>query len=177
MFAEKKMFDVSSSSMKSSSPWVMLTFNQQYQSMLNVTGQTQTASQKAEFELRSGALAGSDGVDGINGPMMIAATSLAGEVCNGLIIKEKASSQRRFFSGVDFNQTLKNHSPDTFMKVASTMAGNFYARQLREDETKELTDFYKEFVTGAGTADATQLKNVYLSLCSAMLSSFDSMTY
>jgi hypothetical protein len=188
--ANRYVGDVSASSLnggmfdKVDSPVVVFTSNQQFQSMLNVTGQADamTGTEKSEYDLRAASLAGESNVVGINAPMMVGTTSLAGEVCNGLLTKEKAlaPAMRKFFAGVDFTKAVSGNSPDAYSASAEAMAQAFYNRDLTQDEQQILTGFYTQFIKdlpAANAAQAAQTSNLYLSLCSAMLSSFDSMTY
>jgi hypothetical protein len=164
------------------SPYAMLTGEQMFASMLNVTGQTVTTAQKNEYNLRTGALADVDSLAVVNAPLMMATSSLAGEVCNGLIAKEKglAAASRSFFPQVDFTKSIAQNSPNAFAAAAQMMAQAFYGRDLSDEEQQILTAYYSEFVAAlpANQANQTaQTSNLYLTLCAGMLSSFDAMIY
>lgn len=178
-------FDVTPGSFdKPVSPYALMTSEQTFQSMLNVTGQTasRTPAQVNEYNLRTSSMSDNDSLATINAPLTMATTSLAGEVCNGLLAREKAlaSANRKFFSGIDFTKGVSQNSADAYAAAASSMGQAFYGRSLASAEQQVLIAFYSEFVgslTAAQLTAAAQTNNLYLSLCTAMLSSFDSINY
>lgn len=162
---------------KPKAPWVLMTSEQVFQTMLNVTGQpVPTAAQRTEFDARTGALAGTDNLTNLNAPLALGATSLAGEVCNGLIVKESvANAVRKFFVGVNFGANPAANNAQAFANATSVMARSFYGRELKAEEASILSAFYTDFIAGATAVDNT--KDLYLSACAAMLSSTDALTY
>ncbi len=168
---------------KPSSPYAQMTAEQQFNSMLNVTGQAApSGTMKAEYILRQGSLADNDNLAGVTAPLLMASTSLAGEVCNGLLSKEKAmaAASRTFFQQVDFNQTIAANSAAGYSASAEALAQALYGRSLSAEEQAILVGFYTEFnadLTAAQAAQPAQTGALYLSLCSGMLASYDSMTY
>jgi len=165
------------------SPYALMTGEQQFQSMLNVTGQAMpTPAQVTEYSLRQGALADNDNLAVVSAPLMMGSTSLAGEVCNGLLVKEKAlaAAARTFFAPVDFTKTIAANSAQAFSTSAESLAQALYGRSLKVEEQSILSAFYAEFtgqLTAAEAAQTAQTTALYLSLCSGMLATFDSMTY
>lgn len=161
------------------SPWVLQNTGQVLESMANLTGQSMaiTATQRAEYDARTGALSQSDKLTDINAPLQLAATSLAGEFCNGLITNETAANAvRKYFNGVNFAGALSTNSQQIFQSSVSAMASGFWGRSLTAEESQILNAYYQDFVATAGTQVA-QTKNLYLSTCSAMLASFDAITF
>jgi hypothetical protein len=164
----------------SNSPFVLMTARQTYKTMLNVTGQegAQTTTQVAEFGARAASLSTNDKLSNVNAPLQMAATSLAGEVCNGLLTKEAAApaANRKFFAQVDFTKPASGNSQAAFDAAVSTMASSFWNRQPTAEEQGTLDSFYSDFAASAGTA-AAGTRNLYLGACTGMLGSFDTYTY
>lgn len=161
------------------SPWVLQNTYQVYSSFGNVTGQylAFTANQLAEYDARTGALSQTDKISEINAPLQLAATSLAGEFCNGLIARESAAgAARKYFTGVNFGAALSGNNATLYQNSIEAMAQGFWGRTINQDETNILSAFYTDFVATAGT-QAAQTRNLYLATCSAMLASFDTITY
>ncbi len=161
------------------SPYALMNTYQVFASYANLTGQELeiTAAQRAEYDARTGALSQTDKISDVNAPLQMAATSLAGEFCNGLIAKESAAgAERRFFTNVNFGANLSSNSADTYRAVIQTMAQNFWGRDLKPEESSILEAYYNDFVSTAGN-QAAQTRALYLATCAAMLSSFDTITY
>jgi hypothetical protein len=91
-------------------PQSLLTSVQIYESMLNLTDQkgTVTNAQLQEFDRRSGSFSVEPSIEKLNAPMMIAMTSFAGEVCNGLVAREQGlmANQRKYFQSVNFGGAI-----------------------------------------------------------------------
>lgn len=162
------------------SPFAMMTAKQTYKTFLNVTGQegAQTTTQLSEYDARFSSLSSNDRLSSINAPLQMAAVSLAGEVCNGLVTKETAAaaSARRFFSQVDFTKPVSGNSQAAFSATVQVMANSFWGRSPTSDEASLLNQFYNEFSATAGTNTAGT-RNLYLATCAAMLGSYDTYTY
>lgn len=158
------------------SPFVLMTSKQMFQSMLNLTGQfnRKTAAQQTEFLARTQSLPDVSNVASVNAPLQLASTSLAGEVCRKLIDDEKAGT-RRIFTGVDFNAGPANQAAGYTASVTN-MAIKFWGRSPSRSEASELTTFFQDFTSGV-TNNAAETDKLYLATCSAMLASFDAITY
>ena len=161
------------------SPYALLTGFQVFSTMANVTGQTGAISntQRQEFDARAGALSDKDLVTNINAPLQLAAVSLAGEMCNGLINRESAANAvRQFFTGVNFAAAPNANSAQLFSDSISRMARAFWGRDINSEEASILSAFYQDFVA-TSQANAQSTRNLYLLTCSAMLSSTDALTF
>ncbi|MBX3023215.1 MAG: hypothetical protein KF799_16190 [Bdellovibrionales bacterium] len=162
------------------SPYSLMTSRQTYKTFLNVTGQegAATTAQQNEYDLRSATLATTDRLTNVNAPLQMAATSLAGEMCNGLLAKEIAlpAASRRFFGQVDFARSAAQNTPAAFDAAVGMMATSFWGRAPSSEESKLLNSFYTEFSAGAGTA-AAGTRNLYLAACTGMLAAFDTYNY
>ncbi len=158
------------------SPVVMMTSKQVFHSMLNVTGQYNraTATQKSEFDLRASSLADTSNPAGINAPMQMATTSLAGEVCRGLLDTEK-SGQRRFFVDLDFTLGPLTQRA-SYQASIRRMGQAFWGRFLNRSEEIYLSTFFDDFTSEGGDSSADTDK-LLLASCTVMLASFDAVTY
>jgi hypothetical protein len=61
------------------------------------------------------------------------------------------------------------------------MAKAFWGRSMTDEESKIMSDFYTDFVSsygavGSATEQQRTTRKLYLSACSAMLSSFDAIS-
>ncbi len=155
-------------------PIVLLTAEQTYQSMLNVTGQSTTPVSRPEYLSRFGTLSATPNLGNMNSPLMLASTSLAGDVCNGAITKESsAGGARTLFPGVDFSAAP---NAATFAEAVSAMGEAFYGRRINGEEMAILNGYFAEMSAGE-TQNAQLTRRVILGACSSMLSSFDSLVY
>ena len=161
------------------SPYALMTSNQLFQSMLNVTDQVGavTTVQRQEFDARTNTLSDNAQLVTISAPLQMAGTSLAGSVCDGLITKEAAlaAGSRKFFPQVDFGQALSAGQSAGFNASVMAMSRSFYGRAPTSDESQILGAYFQDFVTSYGSGGTASTRKLYLSVCAAMLSSFDSL--
>ena len=171
---------------KPDSPYALMTSYQVFSSMLNVTEQNNAVSptMRAEYDSRAGTLADNDNIASVTAPLQMATTSVAGEVCNSLLVREQAlaSANRKFFGQVDFTLSLAQNSATTYMRSLSSLAETFWGRSATEDELRLLRNFYDDFLATSGSVGSAaeqvrSTRKLYLSVCSAMLSSFDMMIH
>lgn len=165
-------FEIFSVFEATNAPIVLLTAEQTYQSMLNVTGQSTTPVARPEYISRFGTMSSTANLGNMNSPLMLASTSLAGDVCNNAITREVAGT-RNLFPGVDFNAAP---NAGTFAAATTAMADAFYGRRINGDELAVLNSYFAD-MTSAGTQNGALTRTVVLGACSAMLSSFDSLVY
>lgn len=173
----------SSSSSGSPNPYALLSAEQTLASMLKVTGvNTATPAILTEYNLRYGGLAAGSGLDLANSPLMLGSTSLAGEICNTMITREAGlnAADRAFFNDVNFGMGPSAVSDEAFAKSVRGMARSFWGRNENSSELLLFAEFKKEFVnlldvnarnTGASTT------SLWTGVCSAMLSSIDTLSY
>ncbi len=165
-------------------PQALLTSEQIYESLLNLTGQkaTVTNGQIQEFERRSGSFGVSSQLDKVNAPMMIALTSFSGEICNGLVQREQGqpADQRKFFQGVNFGAAVAMLNETSYQESVSRMANSFLGRSPSSEEVTLFNQFRTEFIAAIPAANIgqnAQTRALVLSTCTALLSSFDVYTY
>jgi len=173
-----RVFDVFNA--PKNSPYVLMTAKQTYKTFLNVTGQegAQSNTQLNEFSARASSLSTNERLTNVNAPLQLAATSIAGEVCNGLLNKEvaAAAASRKFFSQVDFTKPVGQNSQSAFQSAVNVMAQSFWNRAPTADEAAQLNQFYNDFSATAGTA-AAGTRNLFLGTCTGMLASLESYTF
>ena len=184
-----KMYSLGSSSNESNSvsksedlPYALLNADQALSSMLNVTGQrVSSVGVRNEFNIRNSAFAVNSYLSSINAPMLLSATSLAGEVCNSLVIAERAAgATRSFFTGVNFNAAPSTISVGSYGAVLDKFSQKVWARELNDKETKLFSDYHKDYLvslTPAEQGQAAKTSAFYMSVCSAFLSSFDALIF
>jgi hypothetical protein len=162
------------------SPYALMTAHQVFSSMLNVTGQVGAVSvaMRAEFDLRKVLLSDNDSLTTYAAPLQISTTSLAGEVCNALITKEAAlpMAERKIFQQVNFTQTLAQNPQAGFSASTEALAKSFWGRAPTSTEGTLLNEYYTDFVSSYDSTGVAATRKAYLSICSAMLSSFDAVT-
>jgi hypothetical protein len=164
-------------------PYSLLNAEQALASMINVTGLgTSTTNINNEYNIRSSSFAEVSNLSKINAPMLLSATSLAGEVCNALIAKERplATNARAYFQSVNFAAGPAQIDNASFDNTVLRLTQKFWGRAPSSEEAQMLVDFRNEHIaalTAAERAAVAQTATFYLSLCSSVLSSFDSLTF
>lgn len=163
--------------------YAVLTGDQTITSMLKTTG-VKTASESVmfEYELRYSAFAGGSEINRITGPVLFASTSLAGEICNALIAKEKALpvDQRLFFGAISFPMGSAGISNSSYQTAIRGMARSFWTRNERSDELTAFQAFRNEFegeLTPAQKSQTASAENLMIATCAAVLSSLDAIVF
>lgn len=164
------------------SPYGLLTGEQALQGMLKVTGVNLTGSITNEFNARNSAFSSGPDLKQATSPMMVAFTSLGGEVCNQLVAAEvsKGAADRNFFGSIDFGKPIANISPEVYDNVIRAFARNFWGRNESTDEKSLILDGRADFAANFAANRVTSnesTRDLLVFTCAAMLSSFDSVTY
>lgn len=124
----------------------------------------------AMYEQKQGAISTYGYVNTVTSPMMMAVTSIAGEICNDLVDQE-ASKGPRLFLGYNFSAaSLPNSSQlsDTVARIALSC----WQRNETANERAVLLDMVTSTV---GVSEPMAGRKAALMLCTAMLSSLDSL--
>lgn len=165
-------------------PYALLSAEQTLSSMMKVANVTApTNALLNEYNGRYGALAAGNDLSMANGPLMLGATSLAGEVCNNLLTQEKAitdASARNFFTGINFAAGVSTLSDTGYDIAIRGMARSFWGRNETQEEYELLRGYRTEFVNALAANARTQAastNNLMLSTCAAMLSSMEAISY
>jgi hypothetical protein len=124
----------------------------------------------AMYQQKQGAISMYGYVNTVTSPMLMAETSIAGEICNDLINQEMTSGPRLFI-GYNF---AANTVPDANMlgDSISRIALSCWQRNETSTERQLILDMIGSSV---GAAEATASKKSALMICTAMLSSLDAM--
>jgi hypothetical protein len=172
-------------------PLGLLTSEQILKSMVSVTG-VEHADDKLDssddvimstFIERNGSLPATQGIEGINGPLLVSTSNIAGSVCSKLVNKEKVlqSGSRIYFKEVDFTQGLSQFNANGLNVITARMARSFWARDLKVQEQSAINSImlndYINADTNGGLTNAQKSELFATSLCTALLSSFDMLVY
>ncbi len=118
----------------------------------------------AMYEQKKGAISVLGSPNTITSPMMMAITSIAGEVCNDLINQENTGT-KRIFKNMNFVTNALPATADT-KDAISRMALSCWQRLETDSERQAILDL---------VATASTAKSSMLLVCTAMLSSLDSI--
>lgn len=124
----------------------------------------------AMYQTKRGAISTYGYANTVTSPMMMAVISIAAEVCNDLVQQESGTTQK-IFVGADF--TSKN-PPDatTIQNWAGRIGLSCWQRSPTADENTAIVNLISSNVS-AGEANA--MSKSALMVCTAMLSSLDSL--
>jgi hypothetical protein len=126
----------------------------------------------AMYEAKKGSISTYGAANTITSPMMMAVTSIAGEICNDLINQELTRGPR-LFVGFDMASTT---APDATLLGNSIkrMALSCWQRHETSTERQMLLQMVSSTV-GVPAAEAAAGRKSALMICTAMLSSLDSL--
>jgi hypothetical protein len=164
-------------------PYALLNAEQALSSMLNVTEQPQASTGvRNEFNIRNSAFSVNSYLSSMNAPMLLSATSLAGEVCNSLVARERAltATERIFFGAVNFATGPSQIAAADYERTVRVLTNKVWGRAPTSAEVDLFTEFYADFLLDLPAAERTQnakTSALYISVCAAALSSFDALTY
>lgn len=165
-------------------PFALLSAEQTLSSMLKATGQDSLSpAGSLEYTARYGSLAAGNNLALVNSPLILGTTSLAGEICNDLIKKEKAiaiASNRSFFESINFSNGVSSITAGAFSVTIRRMARSFWGRNEQNNELDLFHQHKMEFLQSLGAGDASKAistDTLMLSTCTAILSSLDAITY
>lgn len=163
-------------------PRNLLSAEQTYSSMLKVTGLEASTATNNEFKARFGALSGSTDLTSANAPQLMATTSLAGVVCNGLVAKEEklVAKDRTYFTTIDFAKPIANIKDEDYGTILRIMARNFWGRNETNSELNSLLEFRKSYESDMDAPMKplpASSRNLMLVTCATMLSTFEAISY
>lgn len=164
-------------------PYALLSAEQILFTMTEVTNTTALSGRMMEeYNNRYGSFPSGNDVSMANGPMLLGATSLAGEVCNNVVTNEKNQvvAQRAFFGSIDFTKGISSVDDSSFSTAVRGMARSFWGRNETSEELNMAMGFKTEFlgnIAAGSRNDPNTTSGLMMSTCAAMLSSVDTMTY
>ncbi len=137
---------------------------------------------KSTYEARSGSFPSDQSLTLATGPMMISVTNLASAVCNKAVNRDIATGeaqrdQRLFFREMDFSKGLSAQSSDSISLAFDRLVKNAWRRAASQAEENAIVDFAQEFSRESNANDPQQTRLLAVSICSAVLSSVDALTY
>jgi hypothetical protein len=145
-------------------------------SMISCTGiKTSDATINNEFEKRKGSLSEYGYATQVTAPMLMAATAVAGEVCNKLINNERAQAadQRRIFNAVNFNANPALLSSNDLRDVTRRLARSCWLRNETDQEFEMIESGFREAFNDQTSASATRAG--MLMVCTGLLSSLSGL--
>lgn len=160
----------------------LMTASQTYLSMSELTGvQPNTATMNEYERLAKTALSESQRVASITAPIMMTTANLASRFCEQVVTNEKAqaSTDRRFFSAIDFSKGLALLSDDSLDMVANQISFKMWGRAAGEAELAAFRQFklaYYEVIDANQKNNVVQTERFALSLCTAGLSTYEAMS-
>ena len=134
----------------------------------------------ATYQLRKGSLPSVQDLSAATGPTLIAITNLAASVCNKAVNRDAGTSvgsDRLFFNEVDFSKGLSAQSATAFRGGFDRLARNAWRREANNEENDSIDAFVSEFRTGSDLTSTAQTRLLAVSVCTAVLSSADALTY
>lgn len=158
---------------------VLFNYDQILRSSLSLTGVTIDNSIQNEFNNRSSLLSETFDVSELTSPMWIGMSNINGQICSALVTREAATTQRRFFVGIDFTRAASQVSDQNFRSVANNFSSIFWNRTISSTEDSALITAKSEFISAILPVDvnnAQQTRNLMLFVCTAMLSSMETFT-
>ena len=163
--------------------FALLMADQIFRGMLSTTGiATPSAAVLTAYNARKTSLADVSTLSSANGPMMVALTNLAGEVCLQAVTEEKAltAAQRQLFIGVDFNLGPASINDAGLTSTIGALGRSILGREPAAQEVTDLKAYANGFVASLSAANRTaraQTDLLTVSMCAAVLSSLDAWSY
>jgi hypothetical protein len=163
-------------------PYALLSAEQVFKSMASVTGTAPDGTIMGEYNNRSSVLGVGNDLNLVTSPMMLGVTNLASTFCNGTIGREAGQTVdlRKLFSQVDFGKPIANVNDSVFQSTVERIGKSFWGRSPSSEESAALAEAKTEFVsalTDNEKSQANSTRNLMLFTCTAMLSSFDSISF
>ncbi|HVK61602.1 MAG TPA: hypothetical protein VM432_08635 [Bdellovibrionales bacterium] len=167
----------------------LMSSEQILKAMISATGTESLGAPTADDELisstytlRSGSLPSENSLKLATGPMLISVTNLASAVCNKAVNRDVATAEaqrasRLFFKEIDFSKGLSGQSSDSVTPAFERLARNAWRRDASNAEVDAIIEFAQEFSDGANANDPQQTRLMAVSICTAVLSSIDALTY
>lgn len=122
------------------------------------------------YEQKKGAISTYGAANTVTAPMMMAVTSIAGEICNDLIAQEASAGQRLFMG---FNMAASALPNSGQLSDAITrLSLSCWQRNESSGERQALLDLVSSSV---GASEANAPRKAALMLCTSMLSSLDAL--
>jgi hypothetical protein len=163
-------------------PYALLTGDQILRSMYSVTGLPTSKNVANEYDQRQASFASNYELKGITPPMLIGMTDLASVFCTETLVSEVsiAFNQRKLFNSIDFTQPISAMSSDSYLTAVDRMAVQFWGHSPTASEQDILLEGRSDFITAMNAtelADKANTQQLMKYTCSAMLASFDAISF
>lgn len=135
------------------------------------------------YAQRSGSLPAGQDLRLMTAPMMVSVANLASAVCAKMVDREITvpdgnAGVRLFFREVAFSQGPAAITDEAARLAATRMARNFWRRDITAAELTLIADTMRgEFLTGVNGSASAETRAFALGMCTAMLSSLDTIVY
>lgn len=165
-----------------SNPYALLSAEQVFKSYSSVTGVAPTQGITQDYNNRQAVLASSFNLKTVTSPMLIAATNLGSSFCFELITREMAlqANQRAFFTAIDFTRGIASVTDSAFQSSIQNMSYAFWGRSPNSQESVILNEERESFAndfTAAEAGNRNSTRELMLFSCTAMLVSFDTISF
>jgi len=160
----------------------LLTSNQVYLSMAELTGVTPSDATANEYEnISKTALPETQKVAGLTSPTLMTAANLGSRFCTDLVNLEAARSpaERRFFGAIDFNSGPNQLSEEGFGNALEQVSRKFWGRSMSGAEVQAFYAFKAEFIENIAAnqrGNKSYTASLIVSMCTAALASYESLT-
>lgn len=154
----------------------ILSANRLLASFLSVTGVTTPTTDTINAYARYKTTLSLDGAaNSPTPPMLMAISNIAAEVCDDLVVQEKAlaGGSRRIFNSVNFTVSPAQITPAIIADSVRRMARSFWGRNETAEELTAITNGVNEAKQGQTAAAQTDIAMIYA--CTGMLSSLSSI--
>jgi hypothetical protein len=167
-----------------SNPVALMTGDQLLKSMMSTTGVDPNQTILNEFNRSSSSYAGGYDLKQKTSVMAMNATNLASFFCDESM--NQANSRDKFYQGIDLATSIegadgsKRLSDEQYLQVVEKMGRSFWGRSPSSEETdiihQAMNEFVSEFTPAERQAN-TSIRRLMLFTCTAMLVSFDAISF
>lgn len=157
----------------------LMSANQYYQSLLNLTGlTTESDALRTEWNLRRTTFSDQGDILAVNPPTFFAMLSLSGQICQDFVASRNSLGEatRALFAGVSFDQPLSRLNDQQYTQFVQRI----WSRLLPSSPAptpeilQEFVNFKRNFARNA--QDSPELtRNLIISTCAALLGSLDTI--
>lgn len=126
------------------------------------------------FEKKKTSFSEDGRANSLNAPILLAISSLGGEVCNDLIVQENAldRAKRRIFPQIDFALNPEQQDAEGVKDSVRRMARSFWGRNESDEEMEIILSGLDEMVSyGTNQPGDTEMAMIYI--CTSMISSLE----
>jgi hypothetical protein len=155
--------------------------DQLVRSLASVTGVDYNQTITNEYNTRRALMSTDYDLKTVTAPMLISISNLSSQFCSELVRRESAlaTAQRSLFRTVDFTRGLTSIQDADFGTELDALSLKFWGRAISTEERtilNELRSAYSQALTVDARNSSTQTRNLMVTTCTSMLSSFEFIT-